>query len=167
MSKDESPWYLNAVFYELNVRAFYDANSDGHGDLAGLTTKLDYLQDLGVDAIWLLPIYPSPLLDDGYDIADYYGIHPEYGDLEDFKTFIKEAHRRDMKVITDLVLNHTSDQHRWFQEARQGPENPFHDYYVWSDDNQKYPAARIIFLDTEDSNWSWDEQAGRYYWHRF
>jgi len=167
MIKDESPWYLNAVFYELNVRAFFDANGDGHGDLAGLTTKLDYLQNLGVDAIWLLPIYPSPLLDDGYDIADYYGIHPDYGSLEDFKAFIKEAHRRKMKVITDLVLNHTSDQHHWFQEARQGPDNPYRDYYVWSDDDQKYASARIIFLDTEDSNWSWDERAGRYYWHRF
>ena len=164
---DESLWYLNAIFYELNVRAFFDSNGDGHGDLSGLSSKLDYLQDLGVDAIWLLPIYPSPLLDDGYDIADYYAIHPDYGDIEHFKLLINEAHQRGMKVITDLVLNHTSDQHRWFQEARQGRENPFHDYYVWSDDDQKYAEARIIFVDTEESNWSWDESAQRYYWHRF
>ncbi len=164
---DESLWYLNAIFYELNVRAFFDSNGDGHGDLAGLTSKLDYLQELGVDAIWLLPVYPSPLLDDGYDIADYYGIHPDYGSIEDFKLFITEAHRRGMRVITDLVLNHTSDQHPWFQAARQGRDNPYHDYYVWSDDDQKYSDARIIFVDTEESNWSWDESAQRYYWHRF
>jgi len=164
---DESLWYLDAVFYELNVRAFFDHNADGHGDLRGLTQKLDYLKDLGVDAIWLLPIYPSPLLDDGYDIADYYSIHPDYGDLEDFKTFLNAAHQRGMRVITDLVLNHTSDQHRWFQSARQGPDDPYHDYYVWSEDDQKYPQARIIFLDTEQSNWTWDESAQRYYWHRF
>jgi len=164
---DESLWYLDAVFYELNVRAFFDHNADGHGDLRGLTLKLDYLKDLGVDAIWLLPIYPSPLLDDGYDIADYYSIHPDYGDLEDFKTFLNAAHQRGLRVITDLVLNHTSDQHRWFQSARQGPDDPYHDYYVWSDDDQKYAQARIIFLDTEQSNWTWDESAQRYYWHRF
>ena len=164
---DESLWYLDAVFYELNVRAFFDHNADGHGDLRGLTQKLDYLKDLGVDAIWLLPIYPSPLLDDGYDIADYYSIHPDYGDLEDFKTFLNAAHQRGMRVITDLVLNHTSDQHRWFQSARRGPDDPYHDYYVWSDDDQKYAQARIIFLDTEQSNWTWDESAQRYYWHRF
>ena len=164
---DESLWYLDAVFYELNVRTFFDHNADGHGDLRGLIQKLDYLKDLGVDAIWLLPIYPSPLLDDGYDIADYYSIHPDYGDLEDFKTFLNAAHQREMRVITDLVLNHTSDQHRWFQSARQGPGDPYHDYYVWSDDDQKYAQARIIFLDTEQSNWTWDESAQRYYWHRF
>ena len=164
---DESLWYLDAVFYELNVRTFFDHNADGHGDLRGLIQKLDYLKDLGVDAIWLLPIYPSPLLDDGYDIADYYSIHPDYGDLEDFKTFLNAAHQREMRVITDLVLNHTSDQHRWFQSARQGPGDPYHDYYVWSEDDQKYAQARIIFLDTEQSNWTWDESAQRYYWHRF
>lgn len=164
---DESLWYLDAVFYELNVRAFFDHNADGHGDLRGLTQKLDYLKDLGVDAIWLLPIYPSPLLDDGYDIADYYSIHPDYGDLQDFKTFLNTAHQHGMRVITDLVLNHTSDQHRWFQSARQGPGNPYYDYYVWSDDDQKYDQARIIFLDTEQSNWTWDESAQQYYWHRF
>jgi maltose alpha-D-glucosyltransferase/alpha-amylase len=160
-------WYMNAIFYELNVRAFFDADGDGHGDLQGLTMKLDYLQELGVDAIWLLPVYPSPLLDDGYDIADYYGIHPDYGSLEDFKALIDAVHQRGMKVITDLVLNHTSDQHAWFQEARQGRDNPYHDYYVWEDDDSRYSEARIIFLDTEASNWSWDEQAQRYFWHRF
>ena len=164
---DASLWYLDAVFYELNVRAFYDHNGDGHGDLHGLTEKLDYLQDLGVDAIWLLPIFPSPLLDDGYDIADYYSIHPDYGDLEDFKTLLDAVHQRGMKVITDLVLNHTSDQHRWFQSARRGKDDPFHDYYVWSDDDQKFAQARIIFLDSEKSNWTWDESAQQYYWHRF
>ena len=164
---DQPLWFLNAVFYELNVRAFFDSNGDGHGDLNGVTKKLDYLQDLGVDAIWLLPVYPSPLLDDGYDIADYYDIHPDYGNLGDFKTLVDTAHQRGMKVITDLVLNHTSDQHRWFQAARQGRDNPYHDYYVWSDDDQKYADARIIFLDTEESNWAWDESAQRYYWHRF
>jgi maltose alpha-D-glucosyltransferase/alpha-amylase len=164
---DESLWYLDAVFYELNVRAFFDSNADGIGDLPGLTQKLDYLKNLGVDAIWLLPIYPSPLKDDGYDIADYYGIHPDYGNLKDFKTLIHTAHQLGMRVITDLVLNHTSDQHPWFQSARRGAEDPYHDYYVWSDDDQKYAQARIIFLDTEESNWTWDESAQQYYWHRF
>ncbi len=160
-------WYKDAVFYELNVRAFFDSNADGIGDLPGLTQKLDYLKDLGVDAIWLLPIYPSPLKDDGYDIADYFGIHPDYGSLEDFKTLIKSAHQLGLRVITDLVLNHTSDQHPWFQSARKGPDNPYHDYYVWSDDDQKYAQTRIIFLDTEESNWTWDERAQQFYWHRF
>ena len=164
---NNNAWYQDAVFYELYVRAFFDSTGDGNGDLAGLSSKLDYLQALGVDAIWLLPIYPSPLLDDGYDIAEYYDVHPDYGNLEDVKTLIAAAHQRGMKVITDLVLNHTSDQHQWFQAARQGRDNPYHDYYVWSDDDQKYNQARIIFLDTEKSNWSWDDQAQRYYWHRF
>jgi maltose alpha-D-glucosyltransferase/alpha-amylase len=160
-------WYKDAVFYELNVRAFFDSNADGIGDLPGLTQKLDYLKDLGVDAIWLLPIYPSPLKDDGYDIADYFGIHPDYGSLEDFKTLIKSAHQLGLRVITDLVLNHTSDQHPWFQSARKGPDNPYHDYYVWSDNDQKYAQTRIIFLDTEESNWTWDDRAQQFYWHRF
>jgi len=164
---DQSLWYKDAVFYEVNVRAFYDSNGDGHGDLNGLTQKLDYLKDLGVDSIWLLPIYASPLLDDGYDIADYYTIHPDYGNLNDFKTLLQAAHQRGMRVITDLVLNHTSDQHQWFQSARQGVDNPYHDYYVWSDSDKKYEGARIIFLDSEKSNWAWDENAQRYYWHRF
>jgi maltose alpha-D-glucosyltransferase/alpha-amylase len=160
-------WYKNAVFYQVYVRAFFDSNADGHGDLRGVSLKLDYLQELGVDCLWLMPIYPSPLFDDGYDIADYYGIHPDYGKLEDFKDLIKAAHQRGIRIITDLVLNHTSDQHAWFQSARQGPGDPYHDYYVWSDDDQKYAQARIIFLDIEKSNWAWDESAQRYYWHRF
>ena len=161
------PWYKNAVFYELNVRAFYDSNGDGIGDIRGVIQKLDYLEKLGIDCIWLLPIYPSPLKDDGYDIADYYGIHPDYGTLEDFKALIDEAHRRNLRVITDLVLNHTSDQHPWFQSARKDPNSPYRNYYVWSDTDQKYTEARIIFLDTEISNWTWDPAAGQYYWHRF
>ncbi len=161
------PWYKNAVFYELNVRAFYDSNGDGIGDIRGVIQKLDYLEKLGIDCIWLLPIYPSPLKDDGYDIADYYGIHPDYGTLEDFKALVDEAHRRNLRVITDLVLNHTSDQHPWFQSARTDPNSPYRNYYVWSDTDQKYKEARIIFLDTETSNWTWDPAAGQYYWHRF
>jgi maltose alpha-D-glucosyltransferase/alpha-amylase len=164
---DVSLWYQNAVFYELYVRAFFDSNADGDGDIQGLTQKLDYLKDLGVDVIWLLPVFPSPLLDDGYDIADYYSIHSDFGTLEDFKTFVDIAHQKGMRVITDLVLNHTSDQHQWFQSARRGKHDTFHEYYVWSDDDQKYSQARIIFLDTEKSNWAWDEKAQRYYWHRF
>jgi maltose alpha-D-glucosyltransferase/alpha-amylase len=160
-------WYKNAVFYEIYVRAYYDANADGNGDLPGLMSKLDYLEKLGVDCLWLLPIYPSPLLDGGYDIADYYGIHPDYGNLEDFKRLLDAAHDRDMRVITDLVLNHTSDQHPWFQEARADRNSPYRDYYVWSDTDKKYDKARIIFIDTEHSNWTWDEIAGQYYFHRF
>jgi maltose alpha-D-glucosyltransferase/alpha-amylase len=160
-------WYKDAVFYELYVRAFYDSNGDGHGDLRGVIQKLDYLVNLGIDCIWLLPIYPSPLKDDGYDIADFYGVLPEYGTLNDFKALIAEAHRRGLRVITDLVLNHTSDQHPWFQAARASRNSPYRQYYVWSDTDQKYTQARIIFLDTEPSNWTWDEQAGQYYWHRF
>jgi maltose alpha-D-glucosyltransferase/alpha-amylase len=162
-----TPWYKNAIFYEVYVRAFFDSNGDGHGDLRGLTQKLDYLQALGVDCLWLLPIYPSPLKDDGYDIADYYSILPEYGTLEDFKTLLDEAHARGMRVIADLVLNHTSDQHPWFQAARRDRSSPYRDYYVWSDTDEKYSQARIIFLDTEESNWTWDETAGQYFWHRF
>lgn len=166
-SGGETPWYKRAVFYEIYVRAFYDSNGDGHGDLRGLSQKLDYLKNLGVDCLWLLPIYPSPLKDDGYDIADYYNILPAYGDLEDFRTLLDEAHARGMRIIIDLVLNHTSDQHPWFQAARADRNSPYRDYYVWSDTDQKYKDARIIFLDSESSNWSWDEQAGQYYWHRF
>lgn len=160
-------WYKNAVFYEVYVRAYSDSDGDGHGDLHGLTQKLDYLKALGVDCIWLLPIYPSPLRDDGYDIADYYGILGEYGSLNDFKVLLDSAHRKGIRVITDLVLNHTSDQHPWFQAARSDRNSPYRDYYVWSDTDQRYQDARIIFLDTETSNWTWDEVAGQYYWHRF
>jgi len=165
--KQDHLWYRTAIFYEVYIRAFADSNGDGHGDLPGLIDKLDYLQELGADCIWLLPMYPSPLADDGYDIADYYGIHPDYGTLDDFKRLIAEAHRRGLRVITDLVLNHTSDQHPWFQEARRSKDSPKRDYYVWSDTDQKYRDARIIFLDTEKSNWAYDETTGEYYWHRF
>jgi maltose alpha-D-glucosyltransferase/alpha-amylase len=160
-------WYKNAVFYEVYIRAFADGNGDGHGDFRGLTEKLDYFQELGVDCLWLLPMYPSPLRDDGYDVSDFYGIHPDYGTLEDFKAFLAAAHARGLRVIADLVLNHTSDQHPWFQAARADRHSPFRDYYVWSDTDQRYRQARIIFLDTETSNWAWDPVAGQYYWHRF
>lgn len=160
-------WYKDAVFYELYVRAFRDSNGDGHGDLNGAKQKLDYLQDLGVTCIWLLPIYPSPLEDDGYDIADFYGVHPDYGTIDDFKAFVDEAHQRGMRVIADLVLNHTSDQHPWFEASRKDRNSPYRDYYVWSDTKEKYKDARIIFLDTEESNWTWDDTAGQYFWHRF
>jgi maltose alpha-D-glucosyltransferase/alpha-amylase len=161
-------WYRDAVIYELHVRAFADSNSDGIGDFRGLLGKLDYLQDLGVTAIWLLPFYPSPLRDDGYDTADYRSIHPAYGTLRDFKAFLREAHRRELRVITELVLNHTSDQHPWFQRARRSrPGTKARDFYVWSETPDRYPEARIIFQDFESSNWTWDPVAGAYYWHRF
>ncbi|MDP1546637.1 MAG: maltose alpha-D-glucosyltransferase [Anaerolineales bacterium] len=164
---NNEPWYKNAVFYEISVRAFKDSNSDGRGDLRGLTEKLDYLQTLGVDCIWIMPIYPSPLNDDGYDIADYYNIDPAYGNLDDLKELISAAHARNIRLVMDLVLNHTSDAHPWFQAARSDKNSPYRDYYVWSDTDQKYKDARIIFVDTETSNWTWDEQAGQYFWHRF
>jgi len=161
-------WYHDAVIYEVHVRAFADANGDGIGDFRGLTTKLDYLRDLGITALWLLPFYPSPLRDDGYDIGDYKAINPAYGTMTDFRHFLREAHKRDLKVITELVINHTSDQHPWFQRARRAPEgSPERDFYVWSDDPELYKDARIIFQDTETSNWSWDPVANTYYWHRF
>ncbi len=160
-------WYLNAVFYEVYLRAFFDSNADGHGDLPGLAQKLDYLKDLGVDCVWLLPIYPSPLRDDGYDISDYYGVLPTYGSLADFRALVEAVHGRGMRLIADLVLNHTSDQHPWFQSARSSRTSPYRDYYVWSDSDQKYQGTRIIFMDTEKSNWTWDAQAGQYFWHRF
>jgi maltose alpha-D-glucosyltransferase/alpha-amylase len=160
-------WFKDAIFYEVNVRAFRDSNGDGHGDLAGLTQKLDYLQSLGVGCLWLQPIYPSPLVDDGYDIADYSNIHPDYGTLDDFKHFVAEAHGHGLRVIADLVLNHTSDQHPWFQAARADRQSPYRDYYVWSDDPNRYHAARIIFVDSEVSNWTFDPAAGQFFWHRF
>ena len=165
--ESRSLWYKDAVFYQVNIRAFADGNGDGHGDLIGLTGKLDYFRELGVDCLWLMPMYPSPLLDDGYDIADYCNIHPDYGTLDDFKTFLAEAHARGLRVITDLVMNHTSDRHPWFQAARASQDSPFRDYYVWSDNDQKYREARIIFIDFEKSNWAWDPSAGQYFWHRF
>ncbi len=166
-------WYKSAVFYELSVRTFQDSNGDGKGDFPGLTGRLDYIKKLGVDVIWILPCYPSPLRDDGYDVADYVNIHPDLGTLEDFKTFLTEAHARGLRVITDFVTNHTSDQHHWFQEARKGPTlpdgrpNPYFDYYVWSDTGSEYADTRIIFVDTEKSNWTYDEKCGKYFWHRF
>nr|MBI1229389.1 maltose alpha-D-glucosyltransferase [Cytophagales bacterium] len=166
--EDNTRWYKDAIIYELHIKAFYDSNGDGVGDFKGLLEKLDYLEDLGITAIWLLPFYPSPLRDDGYDIADYYSINKTYGDISIFKQFIKEAHKRGLKVITELVINHTSDQHPWFQRARKAkPGSAFRNYYVWSDDPAKYKEARIIFTDTEPSNWSWDPVAKSYYWHRF
>jgi len=165
---EDGLWYKDAVIYELHVKAFFDSNGDGIGDFRGLTHKLDYVRDLGVNTIWLLPFYPSPLKDDGYDIADYHGVLPEYGTRADFRQFVREAHRRGLRVITELVVNHTSDQHPWFQAARRAPKgSPKRDYYVWSDDPGRYADTRIIFTDTETSNWAWDPIAQSYYWHRF
>jgi maltose alpha-D-glucosyltransferase / alpha-amylase len=160
-------WYQDAVFYQLNIRAYHDSNGDGIGDFRGAIEKLDYIKSLGVDCIWVMPMYPSPMLDDGYDVADYKGIHPDYGTLDDFRAFLDAAHGRNLKVVTDMVMNHTSDQHPWFQAARQNPNSPYRDYYVWSDTGQEYAASRIIFLDVEKSNWTYDEVAGQYFWHRF
>jgi maltose alpha-D-glucosyltransferase/alpha-amylase len=167
-SKSDPTWYKRAIIYEVPVRAFFDSNGDGIGDFRGLIQKLDYLQELGVTALWLLPFYPSPLKDDGYDIADYYSINPIYGTLTDFKEFLREAHVRGLRVITELVLNHTSDQHEWFQRSRRAKAgSPERDFYVWSDSPEKYKDARIIFKDFEPSNWTWDPLARAYYWHRF
>jgi maltose alpha-D-glucosyltransferase/alpha-amylase len=165
---DHPQWYKDAVIYEAHVRAFCDGNGDGIGDFQGLTEKLDYLQDLGITALWLLPFYPSPLKDDGYDIADYTTIHPDYGTLQDFKSFLRESHQRGIRVITELVINHTSDQHPWFQRARRAkPGSSARDFYVWSDNQGRYQDARVIFKDFEPSNWSWDAVAKAYFWHRF
>jgi maltose alpha-D-glucosyltransferase/alpha-amylase len=167
-AKDDHLWYKDAIIYQLHVKAFADSNNDGIGDFAGLTEKLDYLQDLGVTAIWLMPFYPSPGRDDGYDIADYGSIHPDFGTMKDFRRFIHEAKRRGLRVITELVINHTSDQHDWFKRARRSPAgSSARDWYVWSDTDQKYEGTRIIFTDTEKSNWTWDTEAKAYYWHRF
>ena len=167
LSKD-ARWYKGGIIYELHIRAFQDSNGDGTGDFRGLTTRLDYLCNLGITAIWLLPFYPSPLRDDGYDISDYFNVHPLYGTLHDFKVFLREAHRCGLRVITELVLNHTSDKHPWFQRARRSkPGSTFRNYYVWSDTPEKYKGTRIIFKDTEISNWTWDAAAGAFYWHRF
>jgi maltose alpha-D-glucosyltransferase/alpha-amylase len=166
--EDDPLWYKDAVIYQLHVKTFFDSDEDGMGDFKGLTQKLDYLQNLGVTAIWLLPFYPSPLKDDGYDISDYSGIHPSYGTLRDFKKFLREAHRRGLRVITELVVNHTSDQHRWFQLARRAKTGSSRrNFYVWSGTPEKFKEARVIFQDFESSNWSWDPVAGQYYWHRF
>ncbi|MEU9884780.1 maltose alpha-D-glucosyltransferase [Sphaerisporangium sp. NPDC051017] len=160
-------WYKRAVFYEVLIRGFADSNGDGTGDIRGLINKLDYLQWLGVDCLWLLPLYESPLKDGGYDISDFMKILPDFGDLGDFIKLVDEAHKRGMRVIADLVMNHTSDQHPWFQASRHDPTGPFGDFYVWSDDNEAYSDARIIFIDTEASNWTYDPVRGQYYWHRF
>src|SRR5678815_3023462 len=160
-------WYKDAVIYQLHVKTFADGNGDGVGDFKGLTGKLSYLRDLGVDCLWLLPMYPSPFRDDGYDIADYCSIHPSYGTLDDFVEFLDAAHAHRLRVVTELVLNHTSDQHTWFKEARRSRDDPRRDWYVWSDTDDRYAGVRIIFVDTERSNWAWDADSKQYYWHRF
>jgi len=167
-SQDKPHWYQKAVIYQAHVKSFYDSNGDGIGDFPGLTLKLDYLADLGVTALWILPFYPSPQKDDGYDIADYTSVNPAYGTLDDFRKFLGEAHRRGIRVITELVLNHTSDQHPWFQKSRRAaPGTPERDFYVWSGTTDRYKEARIIFKDFEVSNWTWDPVANAYFWHRF
>lgn len=166
--EDDPLWYKDATIYQLHVKTFYDSDGDGIGDFRGLTQKLDYIKELGINAIWLLPFYPSPLRDDGYDIADYFRVHPNYGTLKDFRKFLNEAHRRGIRIITELVVNHTSDQHEWFQKSRRAnPGTKWRDFYVWSDAPDKYLDARIIFKDFETSNWAWDPVAKAYYWHRF
>ncbi|MDQ3519194.1 MAG: alpha-amylase family glycosyl hydrolase, partial [Gemmatimonadota bacterium] len=161
-------WYKDAIIYQTHIKSYRDSNGDGYGDFQGLITKLDYVESLGADALWLLPFYPSPLRDDGYDIAEYEAINPQYGTIEDFKEFLDEAHKRGIRVITELVINHTSDQHPWFKRARSAPkDSPERNFYVWSDDPNRYGGARIIFTDTENSNWAWDPVAQQFYWHRF
>ena len=165
---DDPLWFKDVIIYQLHIKSFFDSNDDGFGDFPGLLQKLDYLEDLGVNCIWLLPFYPSPLKDDGYDIADYEGINAVYGNIKDFRTFVKEAHKRNIRVVTELIINHTSDQHPWFQAARQAPPGSNkRDFYVWSDTDQLYKDARIIFLDYEKSNWTWDSEANAFFWHRF
>ncbi|HUY86517.1 MAG TPA: maltose alpha-D-glucosyltransferase, partial [Acidimicrobiales bacterium] len=160
-------WYQKAVFYEVFVRGFYDSNGDGTGDLPGLTEKLDYLSWLGIDCLWLLPFYQSPMKDGGYDISDFFTVLPEYGDIADLFNLVEQAHRRGIRVIADLIVNHTSDAHPWFIESRSSADNPKADWYIWSDDSERWPEARIIFTDVEKSNWAWDESRRQYYWHRF
>ncbi len=168
VDRSKSDWYKDAIIYQLHVKAFMDANNDGMGDFTGLIDRLDYIAELGANAVWLLPFYPSPLRDDGYDISDYSAINPSYGTMDDFRRFVDEAHRRGLRVITELVINHTSDQHPWFQRARAAPPgSPERDFYVWSDTDQKFLGTRIIFVDTETSNWTWDPEAGAFFWHRF
>jgi maltose alpha-D-glucosyltransferase / alpha-amylase len=164
--KRDPEWYKTAVFYEVYVRSFFDSNADGFGDFRGMIDKLDYFEWLGVDCIWMLPFYQSPLRDGGYDISDFYSILPEYGNLNDFMEFVEESHKRNIRVVVDFVVNHTSDEHPWFQEART-PGSDKRDWYVWSNDPETYSDARIIFIDAEKSNWTWDDEAGAYYWHRF
>ena len=164
---DQPDWFKTAVFYEVLVRSFKDSNGDGVGDFRGLTEKLDYLHWLGVDCLWVPPFFSSPLRDGGYDIADYTNILPEAGTVEDFHHFLDEAHKRDIRVIIDFVMNHTSDQHPWFQASREDPDGPYGDFYVWSDTDELYEEARVIFVDTEPSNWTWDPVRQQYFWHRF
>ena len=167
-TSDDPTWYRDAVIYQLNVKAFSDSNDDGVGDFKGVTAKLDYVKDLGVNTIWLMPFYPSPLRDDGYDISEYENVHPQYGTLADFREMLVAAHARGLRVITELVINHTSDAHPWFQAARNAPPgSPERDFYVWSDTDKIYQGTRIIFTDTEKSNWTWDPVAKQYFWHRF
>ncbi len=167
-TSDDPLWYRDAVIYQLNVKAFFDSDNDGMGDFKGVTAKLDYVKDLGVNTIWLMPFYPSPLRDDGYDISEYEDVHPQYGSLDDFREMLTEAHKRGLRVITELVINHTSSDHPWFQAARQAPPgSPERDFYVWSDTDQLYQGTRIIFTDTETSNWTWDPVAKAFFWHRF
>src|ERR1700709_2510658 len=168
IDRSDNQWYRDALIYQVHVKSFFDSDNDGIGDFAGVSAKLDYIRDLGVSAIWLMPFYPSPLRDDGYDISDYRDVNPSYGTLDDFKEFVDAAHERGIRVITELVINHTSDQHPWFQAARNAPPgSPERDFYVWSDTPELYKDARIIFTDTEKSNWTWDPVAKAYYWHRF
>jgi maltose alpha-D-glucosyltransferase/alpha-amylase len=166
-AQKDNYWYKDAVIYQLHVRTFSDSNGDGIGDFAGLTQRLDYLQQLGVTALWLLPFYPSPLRDDGYDIADYTAVHPSYGSLEDFQVFLTAAHKRGIRVVIEMVVNHTSDQHPWFKASRSSRDNPKRDWYVWSDTDTRYQGVPIVFVDTETSNWAWDPISKSYYWHRF
>ncbi len=167
LQPDDPRWYERAVFYELSTRGFFDSNGDGTGDLAGVVEKLDYLEWLGVDCLWLLPIYPSPSRDGGYDVSDYFSVAPEFGNLDEMEVLVREAHERGMRIIIDLVLNHTSDTHPWFVESRSSRDNPKADWYVWSDDNTRYSNIRVIFSDSEASNWTWDPVRQQYYWHRF
>jgi maltose alpha-D-glucosyltransferase/alpha-amylase len=165
---DDKFWYKDAIIYQTHIKSFYDSNADGYGDFPGLIMKLDYIQSLGVNAIWLLPFYPSPLRDDGYDISEYKSINPQYGTLDDFQRLLDESHRRGIRIITELVINHTSDQHEWFQRARKAPKGSSErEWYVWSDDPNRYAGTRIIFTDTEKSNWTWDPEAQQFFWHRF
>jgi maltose alpha-D-glucosyltransferase / alpha-amylase len=166
-AREEPGWYRNAVFYEVLTRGFFDSNNDGVGDLVGLRAKLDYLEWLGIDCLWILPHYPSPLRDGGYDISDFFTVHPELGTLDDLVAFLDESHRRGIRVIADLVMNHTSDEHPWFVESRSSRHNPRADWYVWNDDDQRWPEARVVFVDAETSNWTWEPQREQYYWHRF
>jgi maltose alpha-D-glucosyltransferase/alpha-amylase len=161
-------WYKEAIIYQLHVKAFFDSDNDGFGDFRGLVQRLDYIKDLGVTAIWLMPFYPSPQRDDGYDISEYKNVHPDHGTKRDARAFVRKAHSMGLKVITELVINHTSEQHPWFQRARRAPKgSALRNFYVWSDTTRRYEDTPIIFSDTENSNWAWDDVAGQYYWHRF